>query len=58
MEFEALDNEEGYDPVDLITDDCNDADYILDQIKADDENESKADDDMLEETVPLFSDDD
>ena len=42
----------------IITDDSNDADYTLDEIKADDEKGSKAYDDMLEETVALFSDDD
>ena len=42
----------------IITDDSNDADYTLDEIKADDEKGSKAYDDILEETVPLFSDDD
>ena len=42
----------------IITDDSNDVDNTLDEIKADDEKGSKAYDDMLEETVPLFSDDD
>ena len=42
---------------DLITNHSIDADYTLNEDDADDENESEAADDVLNETVPLFSDD-
>ena len=41
---------------DVITNHSIDADYTLNKSEADDENESEAADDMLNETVPLFSD--
>ena len=57
MELEVMIPKYEKESTDVITDHSIDADYTYNENEADDENESEAADDMLNETIPLFSDD-